>query len=163
MKVRAASRIVGRRPSASAIRPPATAPTTAPSSSPLTTAPCRKLESPPKSSLMNNRAPEMTPVSKPNKKPPRAATAARRTTKPPPSVVPRRLNGLSMLGLMGRAPSPGKPDRDDPDAREGSLTREGFSSYARGHFRIRRAEYVKRQSRQNPRTEQGAGADVIPG
>jgi hypothetical protein len=77
---RAASRAVGRRPMRSASGPPERAPTTAPTRRKLTMMPSVKGENGPKSCLMNNSAPEITPVSYPKSKPPVAVIAAARLT-----------------------------------------------------------------------------------
>ena len=63
------------RPYMSASTPFAAAPITAPTKAELTTQPLARLVSG-QVSLMNSRAPEMTPVSKPESSPPSEATAA---------------------------------------------------------------------------------------
>src|SRR5580700_7302683 len=74
-KIRAVAISKGRRPKRSAKRPPASAPTAAPANTPLTITSKAKVESE-KSFLKKSSAPEITPVSYPNRRPPSPAKAA---------------------------------------------------------------------------------------
>ena len=72
MKVAPPAMLVGRRPTASAAAPPSSAPASAPSVTIPTTSPCAAA---PRwnSGMMKRSAPEITPVSKPKRRPPSAA------------------------------------------------------------------------------------------
>src|SRR5580704_11562607 len=75
IKLNPAAMLVQRLPIVSEEVPPTSAPNNAPKVTALTTSPC--WAGPRwKSGTMNNIAPAITPVSKPNKRPPNAATAA---------------------------------------------------------------------------------------
>ena len=81
MKPTAPMSTVARRPIASATRPPVKAPMAAPTRSiAVTVDSCAAVSS--KERWMNSRAPEMTPVSYPNRRPPSAAITATAMARP---------------------------------------------------------------------------------
>src|SRR5439155_26521770 len=103
-----------RLPKRSAAFPPTIAPTVAPNKTPLTTISSAAVVRP-NSRLMKMRAPEMTPVSYPNRRPPNAPNNAAMQT----NLVPRRCALLdAAISLSAIAVDLTQPyDREKPDNR----------------------------------------------
>jgi hypothetical protein len=89
-------------PSLSEGMPPNKAPTTVPKRAIEMVSPCSKAESP-HNIWMSLSAPEITAVSKPNKKPPNATTIDQKNTLPKfiEEIFPHNIAGLSLNGGMG--------------------------------------------------------------